>query len=289
MADGPLLERADATSLRRVVDRIFGRWPAWPWSVLGLVAAGGVGGLVAAPALRRAGVVDTAALGDAACAGYGIIVAALVSLLPRVGRLGMLWSGITRRPVTIDASWWPLDLLTAALATTPTLRRTPEEFAAAVTATVGRSRSLLADRLWPAWVVAFVAPVLGLITAWQNGSRVQLRLQQGEGMAAVFPALIAQVSPPMVGTIGASLVLMVTIVAIDQFTKAILRRWADVVEVADGERDCVVERLGGEELRDETMPPPPVAPAPAPKKLPTHPVDPDELDAMWRRSGTRDD
>ena len=131
-----------------------------------------------------------------------------------------LWGGIARRPTTIDGAWWPLDLLVAALATTPMLRRTPEEFTTAVTAASGQARSLLADRLWPAWTAAFVAPVLGLITAWQNGSRVQVRLQQGEEVATVFPAFIAQVSPPMVATIAASLALMVTLVAIDQWTKA---------------------------------------------------------------------
>ena len=291
MADAMTTERAGAPSLRREVDAVFGRWPAWPWSVLAFLFAGGVVGLVAAPALRRAGAIDPAALGTAACAGYGIVVAALVSLLPRVGRLVTLWGGIARRPTTIDGAWWPLDLLAAALATTPMLRRTPEEFTAAVTAASGQARSLLADRLWPAWTAAFVVPVLGLITAWQNGSRVQVRLQQGEEVATVFPAFIAQVSPPMVATIAASLALMVTLVAIDQWTKALLRRWTGVIDVTDGEHPAVVERLSQDEFRDSTPRPaavaPSVAPAPEPRNLPTHPLDPDELDALWRRSDPR--
>jgi len=291
MADAMTTERAGAISLRREVDAVFGRWPAWPWSVLAFLFAGGVVGLVAAPALRRAGAIDPAALGTAACAGYGIVVAALVSLLPRVGRLVTLWGGIARRPTTIDGAWWPLDLLAAALATTPMLRRTPEEFTAAVTAASGQARSLLADRLWPAWTAAFVVPVLGLITAWQNGSRVQVRLQQGEEVATVFPAFIAQVSPPMVATIAASLALMVTLVAIDQWTKALLRRWTGVIDVTDGEHPAVVERLSQDEFRDSTPRPaavaPSVAPAPEPRNLPTHPLDPDELDALWRRSDPR--
>jgi hypothetical protein len=273
------------------VDAVFGRWPAWPWSVLALLLAGGVLGLVAAPAQRRVGAIDPAALGAAACAGYGIVVAALVSLVPRVGRLVTLWGGIARRPTAIDGTWWPLDLLAAALATTPMLRRTPEEFTAAVTAAGGQARSLLADRLWPAWTAAFVVPVLGLITAWQNGSRVQVRLQQGEDVATVFPAFIAQVSPPMVATIAASLALMVTLVAIDQWTKALLRRWTGVVDVTDGEHPAVVARLSRDDFRDSTprpaAAPPSVAPAPEPRNLPTHPLDPDELDALWRRSDPR--
>lgn len=294
MADAMTTERAGALSLRRAVDAIFGRWPAWPWSVLAFLLAGGIVGLVAAPALRRAGAIDPAALGSAACAGYGIVVAALMSVLPRVGRLVTLWAGIARRPTTIDRDWWPLDLLAAALATTPMLRRTPEEFTAAVTAASGQARSLLADRLWPAWTAAFVAPVLGLITAWQNGSRVQVRLQQGEEVATVFPAFIAQVSPPMVATIAASLALMVTLVAIDQWTKALLRRWTGVVDVTDGEHPAVVERLARDDFRDSTATPTPlpaatpsVTPAAEPRNLPTHPLDPDELDALWRRSDPR--
>ena len=283
-------KRADATSLRGVVDEVFGRWPAWPWSVLGLISAGGVIGLVAGSALGGTGDEGRAALGKAACAGYGLVVAAMLSLLPRVGKLAMLWRGVARRPAAIDESWWPLKLLAPALVATPSLRRTPQEFKSAVAAAGGQIRSILADRLWPAWVVAFVAPVLGLITAWQNGARVQLRLQQGEEVATVFPAFIAQVSPPMVATIAASLALMVAIVVIDQWTKGVLRRWSGIVETSDGEHQCVIDRLGREEFRDVAgTPKPQVTPDPKTKSTRDDDIDPDELAEMWNRSRSRNE
>lgn len=283
-------KRAYATSLRGVVDEVFGRWPAWPWSVLGLIIAGGVVGLVAGSALGGNGDEGRAALGKAACASYGLVVAAMLSLLPRVGKLAMLWRGVARRPAAIDESWWPLKLLAPALVATPSLRRTPQEFKSAVAAAGGQIRSILADRLWPAWVVAFVAPVLGLITAWQNGARVQLRLQQGEEVATVFPAFIAQVSPPMVATIAASLALMVAIVVIDQWTKGVLRRWSGIVETSDGEHQCVIERLGREEFRDVAgTSQPHVTPDPKTKSTRDDDIDPDELAEMWNRSRSRNE
>lgn len=283
-------KRAGATSLGGVVDEVFGRWPAWPWSVFGLIVAGGVVGLVTGSALGGTGEESSAALGKAACAGYGLVVAAILSLLPRVGKLAMLWRGVVRRPAAIDDSWWPLKLLAPALVATPSLRRTPQEFASAVAIAGGRIRSILADRLWPAWVVAFVAPVLGLISAWQNGARVQLRLQQGEEVATVLPAVIAQVSPPMVATIAASLALMLAIVVIDQGTKSLLRRWIGIVEPADGEHQSVIDRLGREEFRDVLRPPlPHVAPNPKTTSTRDDEIDPDELAEMWRRSSARDE
>ena len=283
-------KRADATSLRGVVDEVFGRWPASPWSVLGLIVAGGVVGLVAGSALGGTGEESRAALGKAACAGYGLVVAAMLSLLPRVGKLAMLWRGVTRRPAAIDDSWWPLKLLAPALVATPSLRRTQQEFKSAVATASGQIRSILADRLWPAWVVAFVAPVLGLINAWQNGARVQLRLQQGEDVATVFPAVVAQVSPPMVATIAASLALMVAIVVIDQWTKGLLRRWSGIVETSDGEHQYVIDRLGREEFRDVAgTSRPHVTPDPKTKSTRDDEIDPDELAEMWNRSRSRDE
>lgn len=277
-----------ATSLRSVVEEVFGRWPAWPWSVLGLILAGGAAGLAAGSVLGGAGEEGRAALGKAACAGYGLVAGALLSLLPRVGRLVMLRPGVVRRPATIDDSWWPLKLLAPALAATPRLRRTQQEFSAAVGTAGGQIRSLLADRLWPAWVVAFVAPVLGLITAWQNGAKVQVRLRQGEDLAGVFPAFIAQVSPPMVATIVASLSLMVAIVVIDQWTKALLRRWSAIVEPADGDRQCVIDGLGREEFREPAdAPRPPARTDATMQRKRDDEIDPDELDEIWRRSGSR--
>jgi uncharacterized integral membrane protein len=277
-------------SLREVVDEVFGRWPLWPWSVLGLFVVGGVVGMFIGPALAGSGEETRAALGKAACAGYGVVAAALVSLLPRVAKLALLRPAVVRRPATNIDSWWPLKLLAPALTATPRLRRTPQEFTSAVTTAASQIRSLLADRLWPAWMVAFVAPVLGLMTAWQNGAKVQLRLQQGEDVATVFPAFIVQVSPPMVATIAASLVLMVAIVVIDQLTKGLLRRWSAVVAPADGEHPCVVAELGSDQFHgDDASFEPPVSSDPPPQQKRHDDLDPDELARLWQASGSRDD
>lgn len=292
MASGKADQRSRAATLRGAVDEVFGRWPAWPWSILGLIVAGGIVGLAVGSALRDPAGEHRAALGAAACAGYGIVAAALLSLLPRLAKLTVLGRDVHRRPAAVDASWWPLTLLGPALAATPTLRRTPQEFRAAVDTAGGQARSILADRLWPAWVTAFVAPVLGLITAWQNGAKVQLRLKQGEDFASVFPAFIAEVSPPMMATITAALALMVAIVATDQWTKGLLRRWCGIVEAGDGDHPAVLDAIGKETFRDAPEAPRPAAAAVAPKPTqppkPTHHLDPDELDAMWRQSDSRD-
>lgn len=283
--------RNETTSIRRTTDAIFGRWPAWPWSVLVLIAAGGIIGAAVASSARAAGSASAAALGTFACAGYGMVAAAFLSLLPRVGKLVMLQGAAMRRPATIDETWWPLRLLPAALAATPTLRRTPEEFAGAVDLASREVRGILAHRLWPAWAVAFIAPVLGLMTAWQNGATVQMRLSPDEGPGVVLPALISQVSPPMVTTIGASLALMVAVIAIDQWTKGLLQRWRGVLEVADGGHPSVIEKLSLDPVSEPpqsvggSRPVQPPAPTSEPeKRLPTHHLDPEELDRLWRQS-----
>lgn len=288
-----------AKSLRTAIDVVFGRWPAWPWSVFGLITAGGIIGLFISSALDGTAEESSPALGRAACAGYGLVTAAAISLIPRIVKLAQLWPGVVRRPGPITATWWPLRLLGPALVDTPRLRRTPQEFQTAVLSASARARSILADRLWPAWVVAFVAPVLGLVTAWQNGAKVQLRLQQGEDAATVFPAFIAQVSPPMVATIAAALALMVTIVLIDQCSKGLLRRWSGVVEPIDAGQQCVIDALGEEDFgtgggsesgtdRGEPAPPPQVQSDPQSGRRRDDELDPDELDELWRRSGSRD-
>lgn len=286
--------RDGSTSIASAIDGVFGRWPAWPWSVLVLVVAGGVAGAMVAPALRSAVVTRPAALGAFACAGYGIVVAAFLSLLPRVGKLLALQGGASRRPGTVDDTWWPLRLLPAALAATPSLRRTPAEFAGAVDAFADRARATLAHRLWPAWAVAFVAPVLGLITAWQNGAMVQSRFRQDDDSAAtVIPAIISQVSPPMVATIVASLALMVAVVAIDQWTKGLLQRWRAIVDAADGEHPAVAAKLGLEEVVSRSgpdsqvgFPAPPPLPQPQEQKLTTHPLGHARLGELWNQGGS---
>ena len=287
--------RSFPDSVRGVVDMIFGRWPAWPWSVVVLIAAGGITGGAVAPVLRAWAPDRTAAFGTAACAGYGLVAAALLSLLPRAGRLLTLQRAVTRRPAMVEASWWPLELLAVALRSTPTLRRTLEEFNTAVSAAVGQARTILADRLWPAWLAAFIAPVLGLMTAWQNGAQVQMRMGDGTAPAQVVPAFIAQVSPPMVATIAASLTLVVAIVALDQWTKLLLVKWRGIVEAADGNHPAILERLSvdaaaaaheaprgsGIAVTRES------APSPPQERLPITSLDPDTLEREWRESTSR--
>lgn len=286
--------RTGATTFRGATDEIFGRWPAWPWSVIALIVGGSIVGAAAAGPLRAAGVASPAALGTFACAGYGLVAAAFLALLPRVGRLVMLQPGASRRPAAVGEGWWPMRLLPAALATTPTLRRTPEEFTAAVASTAREVRNILADRLWPVWAAAFVAPVLGLLTAWQNGETVQLRLQSDAGSDTVLPALISEVSPPMVTTIAASLALMLAVVVVDQWTKSLLRRWSGVVEPADGDHAAVAGKLALDRVSDrirldrEANVAPPLPPEPPAGKLATHHLDPAELDRLWKQSQPRE-
>ena len=121
-----------AIALCESVNEIFGRWPLWPWTVLGLIVAGGGVGLANGPTLRGFGESGSAALGSAACAGYGMVAAAMLSLLPRLAKLALLQRNIIRRPTSVEDSWWPLKLLGPALLATPSLRRTPEEFRFAV-------------------------------------------------------------------------------------------------------------------------------------------------------------
>lgn len=285
--------RDAVASIRQTTDAIFGRWPAWPWSVLLLIAAGGVVGAGAAPSVRAMGAANPAAIGTFACAGYGIVTAAFVALLPRGIKLLLLQRAAMRRPAEIDSLWWPLKLLPPALAATPTLRRTPEEFAAAVDVAGREVRGILAHRLWPAWMAAFIAPVLGLLTAWQNGATVKVELSPDAGPGMVLPALVSQVSPPMVVTITASLALMVTAVALDQWTKGLLQRWKGVIEVADGSNSWVVSQLsldpvsespGGRVPEQSSSLRSPEKPNKPEDKRPQHSLDPEELDRIFQQS-----
>lgn len=277
-------------TIRGAVDGVFGRWPAWPWSMVALIVAGGIAGAAAAPALRSARVASVAALGTLACAGYGVVLAGIVAVLPRVVMVLRLAGGAARRPATIDDSWWPLRLLPAALVSTP--RWTDDEFRTAVAAAAERMRGILADRLWPVWAAAFVAPVLGLMTAWQNGGRVQLAMGPDADAATVFPALVTQVSPPMVGTIAAALVLMVIVVAVDQWTKVLVGEWREVVMPADGRHPHVVGQVSsgdappGDPALEAGQPS--REPEPKPDKLPKHRLSVDEIRKAWNASAEED-
>lgn len=282
--------RDRSPSVRRAIDAVFGRWPAWPWSVLALIVAGGVLGAFLTPLARSTGVVSPAALGRAAGAGYGIVLIGFVLLATRVVKLVLLESGLARRPGQSAENWWPLRLLPAALASSPTLRLTPGDFTAAVDLMADRSRTLLAHRFWPIWAVAFTAPVLGLITAWQNGATVQLKIRQDDTPATVLPAIISQVSPPMVATIAVSLALMVAVVVVDQWTKSLLNRWRLLVNQADAQHPAVVSQLGLDDAPEPARPagggspPPPPWPVGPSDQLKTHPLDHDQLDRLWDQS-----
>lgn len=280
--------RDRSTSLHATVDRVFGRWPVWPWSVLTVIAAGGLLGAFLAPLLRSTGLASPSALGRYAGAGYGIVLVGFGVLCTRAVRLLVLQSRMARRPGQIDEGWWPLQLLPVALASSPTLRLTSGEFTAAVDAMADKTRSVLAHRLWPVWAVAFTAPVLGLITAWQNGAMVQMQVRQDDTPATVLPAIISQVSPPMVATIAASLALAVAVVMTDQWTKGLLHRWRLLVEQADGQHPAVVSHLGMDDGGDKARPkvgttlPPPLS-ATDQHKLTTHPLDHEELARRWNQ------
>ena len=283
--------RDRSTSLHAAVDRVFGRWPGWPWSVLAVITAGGLLGAFVTPLLRSTGLASPAALGRYAGAGYGIVLVGFGVLCTRAVRLLALQSRMARRPGQIDEGWWPLRLLPAALASSPTLRLTSGEFTAAVDAMADRTRSVLAHRLWPVWAVAFTAPVLGLITAWQNGAMVQMQVRPDDTPATVLPAIISQVSPPMVATITASLALAMAVVMTDQWTKGLLHRWRLLVEQTDGQHPAVLSHLGMDEAGNgaestvgaRTPPPPPPPPSPDQHKLTTHPLDHEELARRWNQ------
>ena len=282
--------RSRELSVQAVVGEVFGRWRWWPWSALGVVAGCGLVGAAAAAALRAAWPASQPVLGTAACAGYGMVVGAFITLVPRAARLLALGPAVARRPAAVTANWWPFLLLAAALRPTPITRLTRQEFDTAVGGVVGQARTILAHRFWPAWTTAFIVPVLGLMTAWRNGVQVQLRMQDGATAAQVFPAFIAQVSPPMVATIGASLALLVAVVALDQWTKGVLVRWRGVVDPADGANPEMRDMLGLERVAgaDETAAPMAQPDESPPRRpLPKHHRDPEELQRMWRESEPR--
>lgn len=244
--------RDEGYTVPKAVNDVFGRWPAWPWSAIVAITLGGVSGATASTLLIPADTMPSSAFRWAACAGYGILLAALATVLPRAGRLLALGSALSRRPAeeASDRPWWPLPLLAAALRQTPTLRLTHQDFAAAVTQTVGEARSLLTYRLWPACVAGFVAPVLGLLSAWESGSQVELK--PGEDSAAVYMRVLPQVSPPMLATISASLVLMIVLVVLDQLTKGLLQKWAAAVTLTDANSEFV-QTLIGSGRTDESL------------------------------------
>lgn len=236
--------RDEGYTLGRAVNDIFGSPPGWPWSIVAWIVGGGVVGAFAARLLAPAGSVPNPALRWAACAGYGAVVASLFTVLPRAVRLATLRASLAKRPADDggEKGWWPLRLLTAALRGTPTIRLSRQDFDGAVNRAWPVARSILVQRFWPAWVAAFVVPVLGLFSAWEAGK--QIEVVAGQSASDVLRQFVPQVSPPMVATIAAALLLMVVLAVLDQLTAGLLQGWSRSVQFADRESP-VVARGGG--------------------------------------------
>lgn len=261
----PSRSRQASYTLDRAVDEVFGRLPLWPWSAIAVIVLGGVVGGTALPKMTAAG----PAFRWAACAGYGAVAAALLTALPLSLRVVRLRAALAKRPPEDerDVDWWPLRLLAAALRGTPdATRRTQQDFSTAVERAAASARGIVSYRLWPAWVAAFVAPVLGLLSAWEAGKQIDVRDADTTGQ--VLAQFVPQVSPPMVATIAAALGLMVVLAILDQVTKGLLGRWATAVVLSDG-RTAAVRDLAGEGL---------VAADPARAGLPTGPKPPPRVD-----------
>lgn len=188
-----------------------------------------------------------------ACAGYGLAVGGILSVLPRFASLFALGSTLNRRPATEDPArpWWPLQFVASALRDTPSLRRTADDFRTAVQSFVPQARGLLGQRLWPACVAAFAAPVFGLMSAWVSWKFYlpeAVRLAQEQGVESdrteVVPAVDwSLVAWPMIITIALSLVLMLAVVLADQLARRLLQRWAESVRPLDADSQFIQERL----------------------------------------------
>jgi hypothetical protein len=219
------------------------------WLAVAAIIAGGLVG--AGLAMTRP--VAWEGLRGWACAGYGVVIGGLLSLLPRFMSIVMLGSALNRHAVADNPArpWWPLVLVASALRDTPALRRTSEDFRTAVNAFIPQARGLLGQRLWPACAAAFTAPVLGLVSAWVSwrihlpeAVRLAKESAQKAELAEAVPAVDwGLVAWPMIITIALSLVLMLGIVLADQLTRRLLQRWASAVGPLDAESPFVEARL----------------------------------------------
>lgn len=265
--------RDSGYTLKQAVDDVFGTWPFAPWSQLVVIVAGGFLGALASSWLQPERGLQAAEFRWAACAGYGLVVAALVTQLPRAVRLCQLWSGSRRRAVGDEQAsgpWWPLRLLAAALRGLPLQQIGQANFALAVDRTARQARDLLTQRMWPSCVAAFTAPVLGLLSAWESGSQAVREATPAAAPEAgdVYMRFLLQVSPPMVATISAGLGLMVLLAVLDQLTKGLLQRWATDVALADKDDTFVTSNCGdaggdgggGYGTGTPSEPPPPMTP-----------------------------
>jgi hypothetical protein len=288
---------ADGLSPEAAVAKVAG--PNRAWLSAALIVACGLG----AAGLATLRPFTWEALRPWACAGYGFAIGGLLSVLPCVVSLVTLGSALNRRPATEDPAWpwWPLRLLASALRDTPSLRRTADDFRTAVHGFVSQARGLLGQRLWPACVAAFTAPVLGLVSAWVSW-KVHLpeavRLAQEKGpqsdQAEVVPVVDwSLVAWPMIITIALSLALMLAVVLADQLAGRLLQRWAETVRPLDAESQFVQERLAvladgqlaalGERLTSDRAVEPrprPVDPPPPPPERPQPQVSAQQLEGL---------
>lgn len=226
-------------TIPNAVEDVFGY--GYPWLVVcGIVAAGGAGALLS-PLFIGAEGAEREYLRPFACAAYGIAVASFVMLTPHVWKLIQLGSTLSRRPSQESAGdndrpWWPLRLVAASLLNTPSLRRTVQDFNAAVAAASQQARGLLSHRMWPACTAAFIAPVLGLLSAWGTARGFA---NNSNDTALTLPMVISTVALPMILSISVSLILMVALVMVDQMTKGLLQRWSTQARPIDAESNFV--------------------------------------------------
>jgi len=87
-------------SLTNVLAETFGRWPGWPWSVLGVIVGSGLIGLVIARLVAPSEPAPNPALGWAAVTGYGLAIGSFFTLIPRMLKL---------QQCSRDLSQWPSD------------------------------------------------------------------------------------------------------------------------------------------------------------------------------------
>lgn len=232
----------DGYTLAQAVREVFGPDLAWvSWVV---VATAGLVGAACSPLVRGTAESPRLWAGPFTCAAIGVVVGALLTLLPRLVGLLALGSAIRSRPANADdisRPWWPLRLVAAALADTPPLRRTAQDFTEAVTGVVPHLRGLVGRRLWPACAAAFAAPALGLVGAWQawgafiNSRQVEAGRQPTVGEVAALPMIVS---------IVAGLLLMLAVVGLDQWIRRLLQRWATTVRDTDATTGFVAAQLG---------------------------------------------
>jgi MFS family permease len=293
--------RRDPLSSEAAVNEVWGA--SRSWLALAVILVGGAVGWGVAVTLPGAGAAASSGgewLRPWACAGYGLAVGGLVALLPRLASLVSLGRRLPHRPAAEDAGrpWWPLPLLASALRETPALRRTPEDFRLGVAGFVAQARSLLAQRLWPACLVAFAVPVFGLISSWISWQvhlpeairRAQEQAQPGESVIVTPAVDWGGVAAPMIVSISLALVLMLGIVLVDQLTRRLLLRWAATVRMLDAESPLVQERLAASGEIPPARPPhdqprtsreaPPAPPREIPPPLPPPPKPEPQISAQ---------